>query len=130
MSTTVIHVSAAHSSPPAPSEHDIDPHGNRRSGEWRSVEKHHLRLHPVCACCGTDEDLQVHHIEPFHVDPSKELDPDNLITLCRPHHLWVGHLGSWKSWNPKVRRWCAVIAKAVKNRPLLPAGEVHQHIAA
>ena len=37
-----------------------------------------------------------------------ELDPTNLITLCeikgREHHLLLGHLDDWESYNVNVRR--------------------------
>jgi hypothetical protein len=51
--------------------------------------------------------LQVHHIKPFHLHPNLELDPRNLITLCelpgRDHHLLIGHLDEWESYNVNVR---------------------------
>lgn len=57
--------------------------------------------------CGRDNDLEVHHIEPFHSNPSKELDPANLITLCGdPCHLVHGHLMNWSRCNPEVREDC------------------------
>jgi len=43
---------------------------------------------------------------PFHLDPAKELDPTNLITLCmskKECHLYIGHGGSFKQYNPNVR---------------------------
>jgi hypothetical protein len=62
-----------------------------RSPHWPTVRKQHLELHPTCAACGTKEHLEVHHKIPFHDDPSKELDPTNLITFCREHHFEIGH---------------------------------------
>jgi 5-methylcytosine-specific restriction endonuclease McrA len=51
--------------------------------------------------------LQVHHIKPFHLHPHLELEPTNLITLCevkgRDHHLLLGHLDEWASYNERVR---------------------------
>lgn len=63
---------------------------------------------PTCAACGhTGLGVQVHHIKPFHLHPNLELDPDNLITLCevkgREHHLLLGHLDNWESYNVNVR---------------------------
>jgi hypothetical protein len=46
--------------------------------------------------------LNVHHKMPFHIDQSLELNPQNLITLCRPHHYLAGHLMNWSSYNPQV----------------------------
>lgn len=79
-----------------------------RSGAWARVRKQHLTKEPVCAACGRDGDLEVHHIEPFHSNPSKELDPGNLITLCGdPCHFVHGHLMNWSRCNPEVREDCA-----------------------
>ena len=59
--------------------------------------------------------IQVHHRWPFHDcvlagRPDLELDPRNLIALCETErgvatldcHLHVGHMGDWKSYNPRV----------------------------
>jgi 5-methylcytosine-specific restriction endonuclease McrA len=79
----------------------------KRSDKWPTVRKHHLEKEGWCKFCGGTEGLQVHHCEPFHIDPAKELDPTNLITLCelmdKECHLHIGHLGNWKNFNPKVR---------------------------
>jgi len=78
-----------------------------RSPRWETVRKNHLKSFPTCAACGCSERLQVHHIVPFHVDRSLELEPDNLLTLCEGKgehqcHLNIGHLGNFKNYNPKV----------------------------
>jgi hypothetical protein len=46
-----------------------------------------------------------------------ELDRANLITLCRDHHFWFGHLGSWSSWNANVREDAAIWRAKIANRP-------------
>lgn len=79
----------------------------RRSPEWPRVRKEHLLLNPNCAVCGSDKKVQVHHKIPFHVDPTKELDPSNLITLCESRralkcHLIFGHCGNFHLMNPQV----------------------------
>lgn len=80
-----------------------------RSGHWQTVRKHHIEAHNTCAACGCKEHLQVHHVEPFHINPEKELDPTNLITLCmvdtpnRRCHFVLGHHNNWKNSNPTVR---------------------------
>lgn len=78
-----------------------------RSDRWRTVRKYHLIKEGWCRSCGGIKDLEVHHVNPFHIDPDKELDDSNLITLCETigtHcHLKVGHLGNWKKFNPDVR---------------------------
>lgn len=80
----------------------------KRSGKWPTVRSKHLLLNDKCAVCGSVKSLEVHHIVPFHVDPSKELDPNNLITLCETKnngvncHLLFGHLGNYKCYNNTV----------------------------
>ena len=49
-----------------------------RSSKWATVRKKHLQKQPICQVCGAEDNLQVHHIEPFHNDPDKELDENNL----------------------------------------------------
>lgn len=78
-----------------------------RSSRWEKVRKGHLKLFPMCAACGCNIDLQVHHIVPFHIDRSLELVPSNLITLCEGKgehkcHLNIGHLGNFRKENPEV----------------------------
>ena len=77
-----------------------------RSPQWNRVRKTHLFNHPSCAACGGKDSLEVHHIEPFHIYPSKELDPTNLITLCsakgRECHIRFGHGFNWKHYCPAV----------------------------
>ena len=81
---------------------------SKRSSKWPSVRKEHLKKFPVCAVCGSSKKLEVHHIVSFVEDPSKELDPNNLITLCECRsygvicHLFVGHCGDYKKINPTV----------------------------
>jgi hypothetical protein len=74
----------------------------RRSTEWPALERHWLADHPECAACGTEIRLAVHHKVPFHVDPSRELDVGNLITLCmaetRHCHLFFGHGNDFHSY--------------------------------
>lgn len=36
----------------------------------------------VCEICGSDKDLQVHHIIPQKIEPYFSLDPDNGVILC------------------------------------------------
>jgi 5-methylcytosine-specific restriction endonuclease McrA len=87
--------------------------GNKRSGEWQSLRKRFVESYPRCKACGSTLDLNVHHIEPFHMRPELELEWSNLITLCREHHFKIGHDpdGPWRwkrpSWslsNPNVRQ--------------------------
>lgn len=93
-----------------------------RSGHWPTV-MHHFRNNQyatatgwatfndgvdrsVCRCCGSSENLNVHHIQPFHINPALECDPTNLVTLCRDHHFHIGHRDNWKNSNPNVCADC------------------------
>ena len=80
-----------------------------RSSQWPRVRREHLAKEPRCRWCGGADALEVHHIVPFHIDRSRELDPTNLITLCEAPavcHLEHGHLGYWRRYNPHVRHDC------------------------
>lgn len=93
---------------PKPSKDEISgkaPHGEARSPHWPAVRKAFL-VGKKCAVCQGTKKLEAHHIVPFHKDPAKELDPSNLIALCEAGsfgvncHLFVGHAGDFKGWNP------------------------------
>lgn len=90
--------------------------GKRRSIHWPAVRSNHLRKEWWCRVCGHTDNLEVHHVAPFHLHPELELDESNLITLCEERgtqcHLKVGHLGSWMKFNPDVRRMA--VASPVK----------------
>lgn len=96
------------------------PEGHTRSPHWPTVERRYKKTHPTCAACGRKSrlgwrQLDVHHVVPFHIDPTLELDPGNLITLCRglhankadQDHFTVGHHGNWSAQNPHVREEAA-----------------------
>lgn len=79
---------------------------SHRSPIWPHVRAFHLAKFPACLACGSISRVEVHHVVPFHVAPSLELEPSNLVTLCDgplKHHLTIGHLGSWRFINPSVR---------------------------
>lgn len=74
-----------------------------RSPKWKQVRKEHLLKQPNCMVCGSSLKPEVHHIVPVHVDPSKELDSNNLITLCDKYcHFIFGHFMNWWSYNPDI----------------------------
>lgn len=98
----------------------IDGWTGERSSKWSTVRNQFVAAHPVCEACGTSENLNVHHIKPFHNHPELELDLKNLITLCSGSyangryncHFKIGHdpdgpAGSkspnWMLSNPRVR---------------------------
>jgi len=83
-----------------------------RSPLWDDVRDAFLASHPKCAACGETQQVDVHHCFPFQYvvfcgRPDLELDPRNFITLCVrkdcQHHLLLGHLDDWHSYNPRVK---------------------------
>jgi 5-methylcytosine-specific restriction endonuclease McrA len=77
--------------------------GAARSPKWSAVRKAFVKSNPYCSACGTTRELEVHHIIPFHIDASRELDTANLLTLCSDCHFYIGHLKDWNRYNPQVR---------------------------
>jgi len=85
--------------------------GIARSPLWDEVERAFRAAHPKCAACDETAQVDVHHKFPFHYvvacgRPDLELDTRNLVTLCTKsgcqHHLLLGHLDDWESYNPAV----------------------------
>jgi 5-methylcytosine-specific restriction protein A len=93
------------------------PKEHLRSSKWDNVRKSHLKEESCCAVCGTEKDLEIHHILAFEYYPELELEDSNLITLCRHDHFVWGHLCDWKSYNPKIREQIETYKGRVKNRP-------------
>lgn len=91
-----------------------------RASRWPYIRSIHLKDHNSCAVCGCFEKLEVHHIIPYSLDKSKELDPTNLITLCEKHscHLMFGHLGNYKSYNADVVKDSNAMLSKIKERPM------------
>lgn len=81
--------------------------GSARSPKWPEFRKNFLKG-KSCAVCGGVDMLELHHIKPFHLHPELELDPNNVLPLCESQkngvtcHLFIGHLGNYKSINPDV----------------------------
>ena len=92
-----------------------------RSPEWPEVRREHIKKQPCCMACGSCKKPEVHHIVPVHLDPSKELDPDNLITLCDKYcHFIFGHFMNYKSWNVNVVKDSSKYLESKSNRPSKP----------
>ena len=90
--------------------------GAKRDSHWASVRKEYMQKFPLCAICGKKGLLrsnECHHILPFHLYPTLELNTENFITLCRTCHLSWGHLFSFKSYNADIRK----DTERIKNRP-------------
>ena len=90
-----------------------------RSSRWSSVREVHLRSHPCCEVCGSKNNVEVHHILPYHLYPEEELNFRNLITLCenksRNCHFLFGHCLNWKHYNMSVRLDAAYFREMLKN---------------
>lgn len=90
----------------------------KRSRKWPEVRQEHIKKQPFCQCCGRKDKLEVHHIEPVHKNPERELDPNNLITLCGQHcHLVFGHLMDYTSWNENIIEDARMYLEKIKQRP-------------
>lgn len=85
-------------------------HARSRSTLWPGVERAFLKQHPSCAVCESRVGLNVHHRVPFSYciplgRPDLEFDVRNLVTLCTrgsDHHLLLGHLDLFASYNPTL----------------------------
>lgn len=58
----------------------------RNSPEYREFHNKVLKRDGVCQCCGSSEDLEVHHSLPFSEYNSLGADPKNGIVLCKSCH--------------------------------------------
>lgn len=102
--------------------------GTPRSSKWGAVRAAHLLREPVCQACGRSKNLQVHHVIPVAFDKTRELDPENLITLCGdPCHLVFGHFLSYRCYNKHVREMVKAYKAAFDQRECL-AGDDSQFI--
>jgi 5-methylcytosine-specific restriction protein A len=95
---------------------------NLRSKKWPALERKFSKMYLTCVACGGKEQLQVHHIVPFHVKPELELELSNLIMLCMGEydcHLRLGHGGSFSCYNPNIIADAAEFLKNIEARPAL-----------
>ena len=57
---------------------------------WRRLSEHYRIRNPLCEDCEakgvTRASAEVHHIVPISADPSKRLDINNLVALCKKCH--------------------------------------------
>ena len=97
-----------------------------RASQWKKVRADHLKKYPQCAACGRTKNLAAHHVIPVSFDPNKELDPNNLLTLCEtPCHIVFGHFFSYHCYNKDVRKVTAAFYAALQNnRKCLPPKEI------
>jgi len=87
-----------------------------RSGQWARVRREHLEQEPACIACGRDDELEVHHVVPYHIDKALECAPANLCSMCHECHLSIAHAYNWKTWRPDVRRLAQMIRSSEVRR--------------
>jgi len=126
----------------------IAQYGIQRHNDWGKIARQHLIGQPKCLICGLnvlynliqEGSCNVHHKYPLQHciavnRPDLELDRRNMFTVCARHfdhhHLLIGHLEDWESYNPHLETTIALVrnltqvqirntimfCEAVKNRP-------------
>ena len=98
----------------------IDPtFGVARDSKWNDFRRTYIKNR--CEVCGSKKSLSLHHHIPVHIDKSKELEVSNVSTLCdwrgNNCHLSFGHLGSFYSFNPEVKKDIEIWYNKVQLRP-------------
>ena len=77
-----------------------------RSPKWRKVRQDILEKYICCRSCNALKNLELHHKIPFNLRPDLELDPENLIVLCKHCHFTIGHFNDYKCYNSAVDDDC------------------------
>ena len=75
---------------------NIGDHSTKRNGSsraWRGLRLRKLQVSPVCERCDAAGYVkaasEVHHKIPVSVDPSREMDFNNLQSLCKQCHAEI-----------------------------------------
>lgn len=86
--------------PPAPMLKLLNIHHNRSSEKGYSKFRENVlkRDHFKCCMCGSEENLEVHHIKPFAKYPKLRTTISNGVTLCNSCHKSL-HKGEKRSGN-------------------------------
>jgi 5-methylcytosine-specific restriction endonuclease McrA len=83
---------------------------HNRSDQWPRLRKSFLIANDKCVFCGLKDIniIQAHHIMPFCLYPTLELNKDNLITICGTEsdacHRDFGHPLGTQSYNPDIKK--------------------------
>jgi 5-methylcytosine-specific restriction enzyme A len=89
-----------------------------RSQAWRKLRLDQLTKHPWCAFClhagRSTKATQVDHRIPHRGDPFRFFDPNNLVSLCKPHH---------DATKARIEAGRTVVAVGLDGWPLPPATE-------
>jgi len=95
-----------------------DHNGRGRHIGWYDARKKHLEKENKCQWCGGRICLEVHTILPWHLYPERQLDDDNLITLCEEPskncHFNHAHRG-WMRYVGNIREICEKRQKFLKS---------------
>ena len=67
-----------------------------------------------CQLCGSEKDLETHHIQSVKDHPFLILKPTNLITLCHECHFVKAHLHNSKRMSPEIQYQLSIIADALE----------------
>jgi 5-methylcytosine-specific restriction endonuclease McrA len=63
----------------------------RNTAVWRRIRLEVIeRDGHACTTCGSEDELQVHHVNPISKYPELALEPSNLLTLCGPCNRELG----------------------------------------
>lgn len=87
--------------------------GPRDTAAYKKAMAQYLAEHPTCQFCRKPGGkVEVHHVIPVSVDPTKAADVTNMVTLHRKPdcHMVVGHLGNFRDYNRNVVHVCATMA--------------------
>lgn len=67
--------------------YDFDIDGFENKKKWLELKSKILYEKQKCEVCGTNRQLQVHHILPRFSNPELAMDLENLMVLCRECHV-------------------------------------------
>jgi len=81
--------------------------------EWQKTRNEAVK--PCCDMCGASDELQVHHVLPWHLYQELRHEYTNLVTLCQPCHFRFGHGRNWQSYNPDVRNLAETVRNSLTN---------------
>ena len=97
-------------------------YGLHRSPLWPEVQRTYLAENGQCVVCSSNSTIQIHHVMPFHLchlvyRGDLELDERNFVPLCEEagnnHHLLIGHLGSFESYNQGGKESILALGKSI-----------------
>lgn len=71
-------------------------------GVWRNTWQNAQRTklaseNPLCRRCGVNPGVQVHHVVPVYIDPSRAFDESNITLLCEPCHYQEHSKQGWQT---------------------------------